>query len=245
MRNITHVEEEIRTITGYKLDLICDRLRIDWTDEAAYDERLDRRLIMQLLSNINSDIDKAKSNSNDYIIHYASKDGTIPTWIMTKVIRFTTLISLIEYSKKELREYLCNLYDMEYNLRNNDFRILIGSLHWMRKTRNSCAHNERIIFLEDDNRIVITKYHRMLTHAYRNRLRDKQVVDVVIFLKYYNTKQEYKKLINFLKNELKQVQLIVPNQVYQSIRASLGIRQVEHLDLLQNIPKKIEYLNLI
>ncbi len=245
LKNITHVEEEVRTITSYKLDLICKKQDVDWTNVDAYDNHLDSRLIESLLDDIEFEIDKAKRNNNSYIRHYANKNGELPTWIMTKVIRFTTLITLIQYSKKELREYLSDLYSIGYNSRENDFRILVGALHWMRKTRNACAHNERIIFLEDNNKIVLTPYHRMLTNAYKDRTRNKQVVDLIIFLKYFNTKREFNKLINFFKNELKQIHEVVPNHVFEKIRASLGIRQVKHLDILKRSEKKINYLELL
>jgi len=115
----------------------------------------------------------------------------------------------------------------------------------MRRTRNACAHNERIIFLEDSSRIVLTKYHMILTTAYKNRIRNKQVIDLIIFLKYFNTKIEFKKLINFFDSELEQIAHVVDSKVYESIRASLGIRNMEHLQILKNSEKSINYLKLL
>lgn len=245
LRNITHVEEEIRTITGYKFDLGCSKYNCDWTQTMAYDNKVDDDLILKLIKRIKEEIDIAKNNNNEYINHYNDKYEEIPTWIMTKVIKFTTLISFIQLCTKELKVYICDLYDIEYKQNDNDFGILIGALNWMRRTRNACAHNERIIFLKDKSRIVKTKYHSLLTSTYRYRLRNKQVIDLIIFLKYFNTKQEFNKLINFFDNELKQIALVVDSRVYDSIRASLGIRQIEHLQILKKEDKAINYLNLM
>jgi len=245
LRNITHVEEEVRTISGYKFDLLCNKNKTDWTQIISYDDRADEKLKLRLIRRIKSEIDLAKDNNNGYINHYTSKYEEIPTWIMTKIIKFTTLISFIQLSKKELRVYICNLYDIEYKQNDNNFGILIGALNWMRRTRNACAHNERIIFLKDDSRIVITKYHLLLTTAYKNRLRNKQVIDLIIFLKYFNTKREFNKLINFFDSELEQIAHVVDSKVFESIRASLGIRNMEHLQILRNKEKSINYLNLL
>lgn len=244
LRNITHVEEEVRSIAGYLFDKENKETSLGWQDIDAYDSKIDIKDIKSLIKDIKKEVSIAKKNNNEYIKHYYDKYDIIPTWVMMKVIRFTTFILFIKLSKIMIKKSICNLYGIEYKQRDNDFSILLGALNWMRKTRNSCAHNERIIFLKDSNTIVITKYHKLLTTQYKNRLRTKQVVDLIIFLKYFNTKTEYNKLINFLLYELKNIEHVVGPHVYDSIRASLGIRQVRHLEFLKGLEKTIEYLKL-
>ena len=150
---------------------------------------------------------------------------------------------MIELSKKELREHICQLYGIEHKARNNDFKYLFASLNWMRKTRNACAHNERIIFLQDSSKVAITQYHKQLTFAYNTR-RNKQIVDLLLYLKYFNTQTEYNKLINFIVKELKDMEIVVGSYSYNRIRSSLGIRDISHLRLIQKLEKKISYLDL-
>ncbi len=126
LKNITHVEEEISTIAGYKIHLICTITNSSWSDIESYDLKLDKAIIKKLIKKIKEEIEIAKNNNNDYIIHYSKKADKIPIWIMTKIIKFTTLITFIQVSKKSLREYLCDLYDIEYISNDNDFGILMG-----------------------------------------------------------------------------------------------------------------------
>lgn len=121
----------------------------------------------------------------------------------------------------------------------------MSAINWIRKARNACAHNERIIFLSDDNPALITKYHKLLSIAYQKRNRSKQVVDLLIFLKYFNTTQDYKKLVKVIITELDQIKSVVESPVYEKIRVGLGIRQLEHIQLIVNEPKKIRYSKLI
>ena len=243
LKNITHIEEELRTICSHKFDSLNLGECRNWDDVNSYDARVSIEKRNRLIAKINNEINIAKENGNDYISHYQNKYEVIPTWVMTKVIKFTTFISMIELSKKELRVHICNLYGIEHKSRNNDFKYLFASLNWMRKTRNACAHNERIIFLKDSSKVAITQYHKQLTFAYNTR-RNKQIVDLLLYLKYFNTQQEYNKLINFVIKELKDMEMVVGSYSYNRIRSSLGIRDIGHLRLIQKLEKKIPYLNL-
>lgn len=228
--------------------MICQRLLSTWTDTHVYDKKKgvsDRR---KLIEDIKEDVRLAKKNKNKYLMHYvqnSTKDTDLPFWVIIKLIRFTTLSRLVQLSKKELRIYVCDLYDIEYESRSNDFRVLEGALNWLRKVRNACAHMERVLYLEDRSTVVITKYHKLLTGSYRQRRRKKQIVDLLIFLKYFNTKKEYRNLINNLINHINDIGRIVGPHVQNNIRASLGIRDVEHLRLIKEQPKSIKYLKLI
>lgn len=71
----------------------------------------------------------------------------IPTWIMIKVVNFSTFIDILRCSKREVSHSLCELYGLKDEDGHNNVKLLIGSLHWMRKIRNSCAHNERVYCL--------------------------------------------------------------------------------------------------
>lgn len=248
LKNVTHVEEEIRSVTAYRFQQICQNQLSDWTSIDVYDVKVSVGERQKLIEDIKEDIKLAKKNRNKYLLHYSqnsTKDNDLPFWVIIKLIRFTTLSTLIKFSKKELRTYLCNLYDIEYISASNDYRILEGALNWLRKTRNACAHMERIIYLEDRSTVVITKYHKLLTSAYIRRGRKKQIVDLLIFLKYFNTKIEYINLINHLINYINEIGKVVGPEVKDNIRASLGIRNIEHLKTIKEQPKSIKYLQLI
>lgn len=248
LKNITHVEEEIRNLTAYKFQTICQRTLSDWTNPDVYDEKVEISKRLKLIEDIKEDVQLARKNRNKYLLHYAqnsTKDNDLPFWVIIKLIRFTTLTNLIKFSKKELRTHLCELYDIEYISQTNDYKILEGALNWLRKTRNACAHMERVIYLEDQSIVVVTKYHKLLTTAYSKRGRKKQIIDLFIFLKYFNTKNEYINFINNFLNYIDEIGKIVGSQVKDNIRASLGIRNLEHLKTIKEQPKSIKYLQLM
>lgn len=93
---------------------------------------------------------------------------------MIKVVNFSTFIDVLHYSKIQVPHAICKLYNMMDEKGYPNVKLLIGSLHWMRKVRNSCAHNERIYCLtrSNGNRFrgnssrILEPYLRMLRPAY-------------------------------------------------------------------------------
>lgn len=245
LSNLTHIEEEIRSITAYHFDYFNQKQNSGWTDRESYDSKVHNKEIYDLINKLHEEVRIAKENQNEYIVHYANTIGIIPTWVMIKVIRLTTFTTFLLYSKKEVKETLCRLYGIEYISQDNNFRVLFGAINWMRKVRNATAHNERIIFLMDSNRIVITDYHKKLTTIYRNRLRNKQIIDLLIFLKYFNKNQHYSELINFILEGLSSIQKSMHSHVFENVRSSLGIRSLEHLHFLRDIPKEMSFQDLL
>lgn len=73
---------------------------------------------------------------------------------MIKMVNFSTFIDILKNSKTDVTHSLCKLYDMYDSNGKPNVKLLIGSLHWLRKVRNSCAHNERIFDL-----LVYFKYY--------------------------------------------------------------------------------------
>lgn len=61
---------------------------------------------------------------------------------MIKVVNFSTFINVLRNSKVNVTHAICKLYSMYDNNNFPNVKLLIGSLHWLRRVRNSCAHNE-------------------------------------------------------------------------------------------------------
>ena len=141
---ITQVEEETRTLAGYKFDECNDNGSIPWYDTDAYSPRKTLQEKMSVISKAYYELSKSEL---DYVNFYMKNHKQIPTWIMFKVVNFSTFIDLIRYSKTDVSHSLCHLYGLEDDKGHPNVKLLIGSLHWMRKIRNSCAHNERVYCL--------------------------------------------------------------------------------------------------
>lgn len=143
----------------------------------------------------------------DYVNFYMKNHKQIPTWIMFKVVSFSTFIDLIKYGKADVSHALCNLYSLYDDDGHYNVKLLIGSLHWMRQIRNSCAHNERVYCLtrKSDKRIrsgrIIEGYLRKLKPGYTRNLEQK-LFDLFVYFKYYLPKREYKQFMKELKSML-------------------------------------------
>ena len=244
LKYITQVEEETRTLAGYKFDECNDNGRTPWYDTTAYSPNKSLQQKMNVISKAYSELSKSQL---DYVKFYMDNHKQIPTWIMIKVVNFSTFIDIIRYSKIEVSHSLCSLYGLEDENGRANVKLLIGSLHWMRKIRNSCAHNERVYCLsrKKDSRgqsgRILEKYLRSLSPGYSRNL-DQKIFDLIVYFKYYLPKIEYKQFISEFKNTLTDLQTKIHPHAFEYVRGQIGIRNISDLDLLIALPKdEIEY----
>ena len=166
---------------------------------------------------------------------------------MIKVVNFSTFIDVINYGKTEVSHSICKLYDMVDEDEHPMVKLLIGSLHWLRRIRNSCAHNERIYCLSrsiNQNRStgrIIEKYFGSLRRAY-TRDREQRIFDLLIYFKYYLPYKEYQQFISELKEMLLDLKDNIDFNAFEYIRAQMGIKNLDDLDIIVSLPKKdIDY----
>lgn len=242
LKYITQVEEEVRTLTGYKFDQCNDNGKISWYDSNAYspDKTLQDR--MRAISSAYSEL---SSSQLDYVKFYMKEHSQIPTWIMIKVVNFSTFIDVLYCSKKDVTHAICKLYGLLDEKNEKEFpnvKLLIGSLHWMRKIRNSCAHNERIYCIHQSQNLshkngrIIEKYIRLMGDTY-SRDTDKRIFDLLIYFKYYLPKDEFKSMILELKKMLTDLEKRIHPNAFDNIRGQMGIKKLSDLDTLISLPK--------
>lgn len=245
LRYITQVEEEVRTLTGYKFDECNERGATTWYDTNAYSDKTSLQERMNAISSAYSELSRSRL---DYVKFYMKNHEQIPTWIMIKVINFSTFINVLDCSKTDVTHSLCNLYRMYDKNSKPNVKLLIGSLQWLRIVRNSCAHNERIYCIsrsrqensKNPGRILET-YFRMLPQTY-TKMTDQKIVDLIIYFKYYLSNKEFGRFIDTLYNMLTDLQQKLHPNAFDYIRGHMGIRNVDDLIMLKNFPKeKIDY----
>lgn len=244
LRYITQVEEETRTLAGYKFDECNNNGDIPWYSTDAYSPNKSLQEKMSVISRAYSELSKSQL---DYVSFYMNNHKQIPTWIMFKVVNFSTFIDLVRHSKTDVSHSLCHLYDMEDENGRPNVKLLIGSLHWMRKIRNSCAHNERVYCLtrQQERRSntgrIIEKYLQMLSSGYTRNLEQK-LFDLIVYFKYYLPKNEYRQFIAELKTMLVNLQSKIHPHAFEYVRGQMGIHNLADLDMLLGFPKdEIEY----
>ena len=244
LRYITQVEEETRTLSGYKFDECNNNGEIPWYDTNAYAPQKSLQEKMNVISNAYNELSKSQL---DYVKFYMENHKQIPTWIMIKVVNFSTFIDILRCSKTEVSHSLCELYGLKDANGHSNVKLLIGSLHWMRKIRNSCAHNERVYCLtrRQERRghtgRILENYFRMLGNGYSRDLNQK-IFDLIIYFKYYLPSKEYKQFILELKNMLEDLQARIHPHAFEYVRGQMGIKDINDLNVLIRLPKdEIDY----
>jgi len=244
LRYITQVEEECRSLTGYKFDECNNNGATPWYDTDAYSPNRSLQEKMSVISKAYNELSKSQL---DYVKFYMDNHKQIPTWIMIKVVNFSTFIDIVRFSKTDVSHSLCNLYDIVDEGGHPNVKLLIGSLHWMRKIRNSCAHNERVYCLtrrqerHGNSGRILEKYFRALGRGYIRDL-DQRIFDLIVCLKYFLPKSEYKQFISELIAMLKDLQSKIHPHAFEYVRGQMGIKDLSDLYVLLNLPKdEIEY----
>ncbi len=244
LKYITQIEEEVRTLAGYKFDECNENGKIAWYDISAYSPNSTLQNRMGTISKAYYELSKSQL---DYVKFYMDNHKRIPTWIMMKVVNFSTFIDIIEYGKTQVSHSLCKLYDMKDRNGFPNVKLLIGSLHWLRRIRNSCAHNERIYCISRSSKKnthsgrIVEQYIHSLRPAY-TRNREQQLIDLFIYFKYYLPPKEYRQFISVLKKMLFDLKKDIDPIAFNYVRAQIGIRNMDDLDILVNLPKKnIDY----
>ena len=244
LRYITQVEEEVRALTSYKFDESNENGTIYWYDTTAFSDEFSLQKIMNTISASYTQISRSHL---DYVTFYMENHQRIPTWIMMKAIDFSTFIDVLKYSKKAVRHSICGLYDITDQNQHPNVKLLIGSLHWMRQVRNSCAHNERIYSLSRDSQgkkaggRILEKYFRQLRPSYA-RDKEQRIFDLIVYLKYYLPPKEYREFISELKSMMFELKSRIVPPAFNHIRAQMGIKNMDDLDILLSLSKaEIDY----
>ncbi len=240
LKQITQVEEEVRTLAAYKFDEVNENGQITWYQIEAYSPRSSGVSTMKTISNAYRDVERS---SQEYVRYYLDHHKFIPTWIMAKVISFSNFISFLNYSKDEVKQALCHIYGIVDASGRYDFSLLIGSLQWLRIVRNSCAHNERIYTMRSNDGRIKTPYLEELAPSYASG-RDKRIMDLLVYLKYYCPHKEYVAFIKKVDQALRLLQKEIKPAAFNDVRAKLGIKDMSHLEKLCQNPKRINYNKL-
>jgi abortive infection bacteriophage resistance protein len=233
LQNITKIEEEIRNVAAYKFDEVNGKGKIEWYQVNAYDSAQNTRRVVEVISRAYNEIDRSK---HEYVRYYLEHHSYIPTWIMIKVIQFSLFINFLNFSKPSVKKAVASLYGIFDGRGVPDFKLLIGSLHWIRTVRNSCAHNERVFMINQPDSRIHSDYMNTLSPSY-SRERDRKIIDLLIYMKYFLPDDEYRVLMNKVHSLLSELQGSINVHSFEWVRGALGVKDIKHINQLLNIPK--------
>ena len=176
------------------------------------------KFIQNLLGNINKNI--ANNIENKYINHYITNYGFIPLWVLVNIMSFGDICNFYRLMKQKERI----LISMNYNIKETDLSSLLNILS---KTRNLCAHDERLYNYEFPaytgiNDSIYHKELNLLKENNRYTIGKNDLYAVVIALKLLLNKEDYDKFHHKLfsrmmsiKSKLKTIQF---NELLLSMR---------------------------
>ncbi len=247
LKYITQIEEEVRTLTGYKFDQCNNNGKTPWFDTGAYASNISLQKRMSAISSAYSELSRSQL---DYVKFYMDNHTSIPTWIMIKMINFSTFIDILKNSKTTVTHSICRLYSMYDSNGKPNVKLLIGSLHWLRKVRNSCAHNERIFNIHqvasstrNTQGRIIENYIRALRPSYL-RDSDKRIFDLLVYFKYYLPDNEYQVMLTSFQNMITALEKCITKNAFDNIRGQMGIKDLADLETLKGLHKPTISYNL-
>lgn len=216
-----------------------------WYETNAYSSSATLQSKMNTISSAYSELSKSRS---EYVQFYMKNHEQIPTWIMIKVVNFSTFINILHNSKTNVTHAICKLYSMYDDNNLPNVKLLIGSLHLLRRVRNSCAHNERVYCIHQTQARnnsasgrILDPYYTQLPTSY-SRCTEKNIFDILVYFKYFLPTEEFTPMIIELKNMLIELQNTLQTNAFDNVRGQMEIKNLNVLDALIALPKsKIEY----
>lgn len=165
--------------------------------------------ITKLISEISFEIQKQTSkDKGNNILHYIEKHGELPLWVLFQKAPFGTASYFFSYLQPDLKEIITNELNDEHNKRyknkNSNFiesNFLENTIHFINLYRNICAHNERMFLTTFQKRGYVVDYSKYTTTQFRGT-----VFDLLILLKLFLLKSEYKSLVSEFKQHFEKLE---------------------------------------
>lgn len=72
---------------------------------------------------------------------------------------------------------------------------------------------------------------------YREKDKDKKIMDLLVYFKYYLTDRDFKDMMRELQSMLLKLQSEVSTNAFDNVRGKMGIKNLDDLEKLKNLPK--------
>lgn len=186
------------------------------------------KFIQLLFENINKNI--ANNIDNKYIGHYIIDYGFIPLWVLVNILSFGNICNFYRLMKQKERIKV----SMNFDVSEID---LLSLLNILCKTRNLCAHGERLYNFEFPvyTGINDTKYHNALNLPITNKrykIGKNDLFAVVIALKILLSEDDYSKFHNKLYSRIMSIQTKLSTVSLKEVLTSMNFPSNWH-DILK------------
>lgn len=178
--------------------------------------------VTKLIARISSTIEK---NTNiGQISHYLTNYKNLPLWVLMKKLDFGGMAFFYNALKENIKIKICNEifeeYAKEYKIKipiSQDHMQLAKILFFTNRFRNTCAHDERLYNLK------ITSKEIKFQHFYSSNVTNNyKLFDLLIILKIFLSKKDFKRLISSLKDEFDDLKGTLPNNLFNLVQINMG-----------------------
>lgn len=194
------IENEVDTYIAYEFSRTYGHK--DYLVVTNFDDSISKKfLIKKFIKDIDLETQYQYKNSNEMITHYLDNYNYIPLWVLVRVLSFGKISKF--YSLMKSKEQ--NAISRKYNLRINEFKIM---LHNLTLIRNICAHDEKLYDIKIKNRIPSNIYHEKLKINNKNgnyQYATRDLFSIIIILKILLEKEQFSKFYNEIINSIEQL----------------------------------------
>ena len=155
LKNILVIENQLKSIISYQLSKKYGYHEKDYLNPKNFTaDREKTRRVKDLIDKMKRQI-RINTPTHNATMHYTTKYGYIPLWVLVKVLSFGIVCELYTILKKEDQEDVASIFGTTPQILS-DILIILSNY------RNLCAH-EDIVYEHKTERVVPdTKYHELM-----------------------------------------------------------------------------------
>ncbi len=204
-KNILIVENNIKSIISYQLSKKYGFRDKDYLEPKNFiQDRLAERRVRDVLNKVKRQI-RVNGHQHSATTHYIENYGYIPMWVLVKVLSFGIMAEFYGILKLEDQNKIASFYSV-------NSEVLQLYLTLLSNFRNVCAHEDILYDHRTQRMIPNTIYHEKLDiskvdDVYIHGKND--LFSLVIMLKCLLRKEEFKEMIDELKEQVERLDGII------------------------------------
>lgn len=207
LNNILIVEIHMKSLISYHF---CDKYgdcQCEYLKTANYNNQEKYKLqVEELVEKLNKILENP--GKVRYIKHQQTKYSNVPLWVLVKALTFGNLSKLYSSQQDNIKSQIAKEIPI---IRENQIEAMLDILT---RYRNVCAHNERLFdFKYKRKKVRSTNIHKYYD-INNNKYLETNLFDVVIFLKYLLTDEDFNKFIGEIGQAINEL-VLNTNQIEQ------------------------------
>ena len=154
-KNLLIIENNIKSIISYQLSKKYGYKESDYLKPSNFNQDFkDNRRVIDVINKMKRQI-RINGDKHTATLHYISKYGYVPLWILVKVLSFGLINELYGILKEEDRKEIADVYGLDPD-------TLKVYLMLLSNYRNLCAHEDIVYEHRTQVSIPDNKYHELL-----------------------------------------------------------------------------------